>query len=100
MILEAFSEILKIKHELGETNAQVILNDWILDILRKGKPTSNVDRVIHSEFALLISGEETVVLPRSRSGEKLLKSLSHYCESYDHWMFRRWLHQANASHFG
>jgi hypothetical protein len=100
MILEAFSEMLKIHHEQGETDAHDILNNWILEILRKGKPVNNVDRVIHAEFALLISGDETVILPKSHSGEKLLNSLKHYCESYDHWMFRRWLHQANASHFG
>ena len=36
----------------------------------------------------------------SRSGKVLLKSLTSYCVSYDHWQFSRWLHNLRASDFG
>ena len=99
MILEAFSDILKLNYPDENASAKAILDQWILAILTTGRPTNSVERVIHSEFALLISGDETVILPRSKDAERLLTSLTQYCESYEHWMFRRWLHQAKASHF-
>ena len=75
------------------------MNAWIHDTLTSGRPQNNVARVLHAEFALLVVDAETVIIPRSRYGEKLLHSLQHYCESYEHWMFRRWLHEANTSDF-
>ena len=99
MILEAFSDILKERYPDEGVSATVILEQWILGILTAGKPSHSVERVIHAEFALLICGEETAILPRSKDAERLLKSLTHYCESYEHWVFRRWLHHAKANHF-
>lgn len=99
MILEAFSEILKDQYGDTGESALSILNRWIRETLTNGRPKCNVHRVLHAEFALLVVDSETVIIPRSRDGEKLLHSLQHYCESYEHWMFRRWLHEAKTTDF-
>ena len=100
MILEAFSEVLKDTYPIGGKAAHAILEDWVLGILAQKIPSNNVERVVQHELAVLVSADERTIIARSRSGQKLLNSLEHYCESFDHWMFRRWLHEAKANHFG
>ncbi|MEB3245798.1 MAG: hypothetical protein VKJ06_07435 [Vampirovibrionales bacterium] len=99
-------------------SATAILCQWLLDALLS-PPTSNIIRVIHAEIgwradahmldatvlaedASSIEGAEALSVGfygKSVSGRKLLKTLWHYAQSYDHWQFRRWLHEVRPSDF-
>jgi len=99
MILEAFSEVLHRERQRTGQQALDILQRWLLSILSEAVPADNIERVIHAEIALADLTGQPVFLSKSGSGEILLKSLYTYCDSYEHWQFRRWLHNLNATAF-
>lgn len=111
MILEAFSQTLKQRFP-AEKNAARILFQWLAGYLThapSGSVTTGasfdpvVAHVLHAELEWCEAGPDEPVLaslhPRSATGEILLKSLLDYCQSYEDWQYRRWLHQLRASDF-
>lgn len=118
MILEAFSNYLQRhypRHALGigastvsnyETVAEEmpsitdILYEWLYKNL--SLPSSEddpVSKILHTEIMMVSFDEAYYFEPTGPSGEQLLETLEHYCESYDHWQFSRWLHDVKASDF-
>jgi hypothetical protein len=99
MILEAFSQVLRQEHYQGGPCAKEILHKWLKHILSQPFPHSQVDRVIYREIAMLRVSRKIAFTGRSATGECLLRSLYLYCESYERWQFRRWLHDLKPHNF-
>jgi hypothetical protein len=109
MILEAFSNTLKA--EFSPTRrASVVLRQWLLGYLSQPNPASadKVHCILVAELELTtIPSDDSanavalmqLIQPKSPTGLTLLKSLVFYCDSFEHWHYRRWLHQLNASDF-
>lgn len=84
-----------------ECDTLAILHDWLGGYLeRPADPFEPISQVIHAEIEMSYDGGERHFEGLSRSGKVLLKSLTSYCVSYDHWQFSRWLHNLRASDFG
>lgn len=118
MILEAFSEHLK-AHNQPLTTAMVadallttaekpqpahsysreLLHEWLVTQLQVDSPDDHVIRVVQSELALVVYQGQPYIAPVSESGQRLLDTLEHYCDSYDHWQFSRWLHVVEPGDF-
>lgn len=99
MILEAFSQILHQEWHGEGASAVGILHRWLFGQLAEAHPRSHVTKVIHTELELHEAHEETIIVPRSKTGELLLRSLYMYCESYERWQFSRWLHHIKPNNF-
>lgn len=123
MIVEAFSHYLKKQFAVlspddsnhksyGETrvNTRDILHRWLDEHLnnkfthnlhtKSGKENAiAVGNVIREEITIAQFEDELWYIGTSDSGERLLKTLYHYCDSYDRWQFSRWLHQVQPSQF-
>lgn len=99
MILTAFSHVLQRDWHRYGRSAKAVLHAWLLATLTEAHPQDNVGRVIHAELKLLYLNGRTAFAPRHASGQILLHSLFNYCESYEQWQFRRWLHEAQPQTF-
>lgn len=100
MILEAFSDVMKREYRQS-CDPVAILHDWLESYLeRPVDPYDPISQVIHTEIEMIYDTGERAFEGLSRSGKVLLKSLTSYCISYDHWQFSRWLHDLRASDFG
>lgn len=99
MILEAFSDHMK-KHYRQGCPPEKILLEWLTGILlMPPSPEDQVARVLHAEIDLLEHRGHRYFEGKSSTGHSLLKSLTQYCRSYDHWQFSRWVHDVQASDF-
>lgn len=105
MILEAFSTVLKDEWQESGWPAKRILHQWLTQELSAPKPkqpqteAEHVRRVLQTELRLAKGAGHTALLPQSTSGERLLKSLYLYCDSFEQWQFSRWLHAVKAHQF-
>ncbi len=100
MILEAFSKVLHEERARTGDSAENILHDWLQDQLAcYDAELDNVTRVIQTEVAMLNISGQIVFTGRSTTGQTLLDSLYLYCDSYEQWQFRRWLHHAKPHSF-
>ena len=109
MILESFSQVLHQQWHPKSSPAHHVLTHWLLSYLLSGpeadtrlpdEPVDLIHRVLETELCVIeAKGRPPVIVARSQTGQILLKSLYQYCESYEQWMFRRWLHQASADEF-
>lgn len=99
MILEAFSQTLHSHWHPTECSAVVLLHRWLLGILTEPDPQDMVSRIIQTEVALLNMPAHPTFVARSTTGKTLLNSLYQYCDSYEQWQFRRWLHESKPHHF-
>lgn len=124
MILEAFAEYL---HEADpELHSRDVLANWLLEKLSI-KPESSVDKVIQleielcqgqngdreeleEEYSFAVNGspkvsrlsrinQPLVFKGASKSGNRLLKSLEEYSQSYENQKWARWAHEVKASDF-
>lgn len=99
MILEAFSSHLKANHKQGHPPERVLM-EWLTGILLlPPAPNDQIGKIIHTELALIETNGHQVFEGKSDTGCELLKSLTQYCRSYDHWQFSRWVHEIRASDF-
>jgi hypothetical protein len=117
MILEAFSHVLK-AHCRGETTAAVLLQQWLLTHLLASphEATTVVHHVLQAELEAVplqataswgalgkrsspLAESLWVVHARGKTGEVLLNSLMAYCQSYEDWQYRRWLHHIRPGDF-
>ena len=124
LILEAFSHVLKHEHNLTRQPPQLILHRWLLAMLVEPPaddpclkpadsvpiedtedtgtetiPDTVVKKVLQTEFNLHYVDDYPIITAASASGQRLLSSLQWYCDSYEQWQFRRWLHQAQVNSF-
>ena len=96
MILKAFADAL---HLEGNAEPCKFLQVWLKKILLK-KPENHVENVIHTEFFLQkTSDNTTIVASDSPSGRNLMQSLYNFCISYENFLFARWLHKKNVNDF-
>lgn len=102
MILHAFSVYLQQPQNRGRAPEKVLF-EWLMRILlvppAPNDPNDMVARVIHAEIALIECDGHTGFEGKSDTGCQLLKSLTEYCRSFDHWQFSRWVHEVQASDF-
>jgi len=126
MILEAFSTYLR-EHYTPQRSPEAVLHDWLDQQLvawfpqplsagrwqHKGFRAATLEKafdaaaiqahhvaqVIQVEMAAVDFEGERWFVGVSPTGEKLLQALYHYCGSYDHWQFARWVHEVQASDF-
>lgn len=99
MILEAFSAHLKAHHKPGHSPEKILL-EWLTGILlMPPDPQNHVAKVLHAEIELVEHQGHRYFEGKSTTGRTLLKSLTQYCRSYDHWQFSRWVHEVRASDF-
>lgn len=99
MILEAFSAHLK-KHFKAGCPPERILMQWLTGMLLiPAAPDDMVAKVLHAEISLFECNGHHYFEGNSPTGRLLLKSLTQYCRSYDHWQFSRWVHEVQASDF-
>ncbi len=99
MILEAFSTHLK-TNTIPDKPPERILMEWLTSILLfPPAPGDQVGRVIHTEIAMSECNGQFLFEGTSKTGRELLRSLTLYCRSYDHWQFSRWVHEVRASDF-
>jgi hypothetical protein len=109
MILEAFSTTLKAEFSPTQ-RASVVLGKWLIDHLSHPNPSSSdkVHCILTAELELTPRPDQLslatlplhqLVKPKSPTGVTLLRALMFYCDSFEHWHYRRWLHQLNASDF-
>lgn len=99
MILEAFSECLRAEYSPDEPSVYVLYR-WLTDILSEDPNDGDqISRVIHAEITMQNVDSYVVFEGLSKHGDRLLKSLYDYCQSYEDWQFRRWLHRVKASDF-
>jgi len=97
MILKAFSKHLQ--EYSADIPSYIILTRWLREKLQK-KPETLIDKVLHAELTLLQSEDGiNAVVGSTVSGQKLIKNLLNYAESYDHQKFLRWLHNQTSSDF-
>lgn len=96
MIIKAFADAL---HLEGNAEPCKFLQVWLKKILLK-TPENHVENVIHTEFFLQkTSDNTTIVASDSTSGRNLLQSLYNFCLSYENFLFARWLHKKNVNDF-
>jgi len=96
VIIKAFAEALQ---EEGNREPCNFLQSWLKKILSK-KPSNHVENVIHTEFFLQKTEQNTtIVASNSKTGKELLKSLYNFCLSYENFLFARWLHKKKVSDF-
>lgn len=99
MILEAFSAYLKLEQNRSVQPEQALMA-WLTRILlMPPAPQDMISRVIHTEIRMLECDGRTLFEGKSNTGRQLLKSLIHFCRSFDHWQFTRWVHEIRASDF-
>jgi hypothetical protein len=102
VIIEAFAKYLQASPP--EQSAVSVLVRWLWE--RLSTPAqNNVDRVIKHEITLKRgencqnTDQRFVFVPRTNSGERLLKSLYEYAMSYEQQKWSRWIHCVKASDF-
>jgi len=103
LILEAFAQYLQsipIKEGKLDQKPEVLLYHWIMDYLNAPANLADpVSAILHAELYTFDADGHKAFEAKSESGRRLLKTLFHYCRSYDHWQFSRWLHTIRASDF-
>ena len=96
MIIKAFADALHLEDSAEPCN---FLQIWLKKILSK-PPENHVENVIHTEFFLQKTGDNTtIVASNSKTGQNLLQSLYNFCLSYENFLFARWLHKKNVNDF-
>jgi hypothetical protein len=99
LILEAFSQYLQ-KQNHRNVSPEKVLYEWLGQVLLlPPAPDDMVGRVIHAEIALISCQGHQGFEGKGDTGRQLLRSLTQYCRSYDHWQFSRWVHEIQASDF-
>lgn len=99
MILEAFSAHLKAHGKPGQPPERILLA-WLTSILLlPPAPDDQIGKILHTEIALVEANGHYLFEGKSDTGRQLLKTLTQYCRSYDHWQFSRWVHEVRASDF-
>jgi hypothetical protein len=99
LILHAFSTYLQQPQNRGRTPEKVLF-EWLMrTLLVPPAPDDMVARVVHAEIALIDCEGHFAFEAKSNTGRELLKSLTQYCRSFDHWQFTRWVHEVQASDF-
>lgn len=100
MILEAFSQQLHSQYCYKQRSAQTVLQNWLLAQLSEALPNDIVTRVLQTEIGMDDTTTGLVAFyGKSTTGEVLLNSLIIYCDSYEHWQFRRWVHELKPATF-
>ncbi len=96
MILKAFAQELNSQKNVEPCT---FLQKWLKKILLK-KPQNHVENVIHTEFFLQkTSDDTTIVASNSTTGQNLMQSLYNFCLSYENFLFARWLHKKTVNDF-
>jgi len=96
VIIKAFADALNSE---GNKEPCIFLQTWIKRILAK-KPENHVENVIHTEFFLQkTNNDTTIVAANSKTGRQLLQSLYNFCLSYENFLFARWLHKKSVNDF-
>ncbi len=99
MILEAFSAHLKQHFRPGYSPEKILLQ-WLTGmLLMPPAPEDMVGKILHTELMLHELNGQHFFEGKTDTGRQLLKSLTQYCRSYDHWQFSRWVHDVRASDF-
>jgi hypothetical protein len=102
MILEAFSEVLHQYYHHSERSATAVLQQWLHYHLSHPcpQPCNHIHRVLLTEIQYIEGSSSLMVFSgRSPSGDKLLASVYDYCQSYENWQYRRWLHTVQPKDF-
>jgi hypothetical protein len=103
MILEAFSHILKQETQNTQAlKAVELLHQWLEAQLTGPEPEAYdpVRAVITTELERKTLGRVVVFEAKTPTGARLLKTLYGYCQAFEDWQYRRWLHHRQASDFG
>ena len=96
MIIKAFANALHLQENVEPCE---FLQIWLKKILSKA-PQDHVENVIHTEFFLQKTSDDTIIVAsNSKTGQNLLKSLYNFCLSYENFLFARWLHKKKANDF-
>lgn len=97
MILQEFSKILN--KYIDYMPSTIILMAWLKNILER-EPREDVEKIIHAELTLIKDKKGNYTITgKKKSGQKLIKNLYNYIESYETQTFCRWLHEIKANDF-
>lgn len=105
MILEAFAEVLHQQYHSQHRPAVTVLQAWLQGYLQSylqhpsSEPMDHIHRVIVTEIQQVSTEPWCVFAGKSPSGSTLLASLYDYCQSYENWQYRRWLHTVKPTQF-
>ncbi len=103
MILTHYAKYLQ-EHNLEltthKTTAIELLHSWLETIINKN-PKTNTEKIVHREimFAKNPQGDYLIV-GKSDSGRKLIKTLINFAKSYENHLYAQWLEQAEKSLHG
>ena len=94
MILAEYSKFLQQHNEelmTHKTAPLELLHDWLFTVINKN-PKNNVEKIVHKEilYAQNFDGEY-IIIGKSPSGRKLVKSLINFAKSYDNYNRAKWL---------
>lgn len=100
MILSEFSKYLQNHNEeilTHKTTPLQLLHEWLFLVINKN-PKSNSEKIIHTEimYAKNENGDY-LILGKSESGRKLVKSLINFAHSYTNYNYAKWLEQTEKS---
>ncbi|MFM7389153.1 MAG: hypothetical protein ACKO34_00845 [Vampirovibrionales bacterium] len=101
MILEAFAEVLHQQYHSQHRPAVTVLQAWLQGYLQhpSSGAVDHIHRVIVTEIQQVSTEPWCVFAGKSPSGSTLLASLYDYCQSYENWQYRRWLHTVKPTQF-
>ena len=66
----------------------------------KKNPKNNVEKVVHKEILYCENSEgESVIIGKSDSGRRLVKSLIEFAKSYNNYTYSKWLNMTNNLYY-
>ena len=96
MILKEFSKYLK---ENSGENSVKLLNEWIIDRLKK--PSLNkVDNILKTElYYLKNNNNKTLIIAKSDTGRTLINALYNFALSFEQYKLAKFLHDKKSTDF-
>lgn len=96
MILKEFSKYLQ---ENRDKNSVSLLNEWIIERLKR--PSLNkVDNILKAElYFLKNSNNKTLIIAKSDTGRTLINALYNFALSFEQYKLAKFLHDKKSSDF-
>ena len=96
MILKEFSKYLQ---ENKDKNSVSLLNEWIIERLKK--PSLNkVDNILKAElYFLKNNNNKTLIIAKSDSGRTLINALYNFALSFEQYKLAKFLHDKKPNDF-
>lgn len=96
MILKEFSKYL---HENKDKNSLKLLNEWIIERLKKPS-FDKVDIILQTELFYAVNNKNTTfVIAKSETGRTLINALYNFSLSFENYKTAKFLHDKKSNDF-